>query len=228
LPHNSEGVSVAIEVSDTGAGMDGDTKQRCLEPFFTTKGERGTGLGLAMVYGMVKRHSADLEIDSIPGKGTTMRLVFQAATTSYVSTVRVPTPAVPNRKLRILIIDDDPLLIKSLRDILEGDGHIITAADGGQKGIDTFIAAKREGRMFSLVITDLGMPYVDGMKVAAAIKTEMSSVPIVLLTGWGQRLLAENEHPPNIDRILSKPPRIHELRTLFAEIESLTTTVPLA
>lgn len=228
LPHDSAGVSVAIEVIDTGAGMDGETRQRCLEPFFTTKGERGTGLGLAMVYGMVQRHSADLEIDSAPGKGTTMRLIFQAAMTAHLSTVRVPAAPSPNRRLRILIIDDDPLLIKSLRDVLEADGHVVTSADGGQKGIDEFVAAKRRGALFSLVITDLGMPYVDGMKVAAAIKKEMPTMPVVLLTGWGQRLLAEAERPPNIDRILSKPPRIHELRTLFAEIESLTSWVQSA
>jgi signal transduction histidine kinase/ActR/RegA family two-component response regulator/HAMP domain-containing protein len=228
LPHESSGVSVAIEVTDSGAGMDTETRQRCLEPFFTTKGERGTGLGLAMVYGMIQRHSADLEIDSEPGKGTTVRFVFQAALSTHVATVRVPAVLAPNRRLRILIIDDDPLLIKSLRDILEADGHTITAADGGQKGIDAFHAAKKRGALFSLVITDLGMPYIDGMKVAAAIKGEVPSMPVVLLTGWGQRLLAENEQPPNIDRILSKPPRIHELRTLFAEIDSLTTTVPLA
>ena len=70
--------SVVIEVTDTGVGMSEDTRRRCLEPFYTTKGERGTGLGLAMVYGMVQRHSASLEIDSEQGKGTTMRLVFTA------------------------------------------------------------------------------------------------------------------------------------------------------
>ncbi len=228
LPHDSSGVSVAIEVTDTGAGMDNETRQRCLEPFFTTKGERGTGLGLAMVYGMIQRHSADMEIDSELGKGTTIRLIFQAALPTHIATVRVPASSSPSRHLRILIIDDDPLLIKSLRDILEGDGHTVTAADGGQKGIDTFIAAKKRNAPFSLVITDLGMPYIDGMKVAAAIKAETPSMPVVLLTGWGQRLLAENELPPNIDRVLSKPPRIHELRTLFAEVDSLTTTAPIA
>lgn len=228
LPHDSAGVSVAIEVADTGAGMDDETRQRCLEPFFTTKGERGTGLGLAMVYGMVQRHSADLDIDSKPGNGTTVRLTFQAALPAHIATVRVPAAHVPNKRLRILIIDDDPLLLKSLRDILETDGHTVTAAESGQKGIDTFLAAQKRDASFSLVITDLGMPYIDGMKVAAAIKAAQPSTPVVLLTGWGQRLLADNEQPANIDRILSKPPRIHELRTLFAEIDSLTTPAPVA
>jgi signal transduction histidine kinase/ActR/RegA family two-component response regulator len=210
--------SVAIEVSDTGIGMDGEVRQRCLEPFFTTKGERGTGLGLAMVYGMVQRHSAELEIDSKPGHGTTMRLIFPVATPVFSSTIRMPAVQIPGRRLRILIVDDDPLLLKSLRDILESDGHIVTSADGGQSGIDAFRAAEARKEKFGLVITDLGMPYVDGFKVAANIKAASSSTPIVMLTGWGQRLLAEKELPPNIDRILAKPPRIHELRAVLAEL----------
>ena len=73
---------VQLEVADTGVGMDEETRRRCLEPFFTTKGERGTGLGLAMVYGMVQRHSAELEIDSALHQGTTMRITFPAALTA--------------------------------------------------------------------------------------------------------------------------------------------------
>src|SRR5690606_33122479 len=104
-----EGTSVMIEVIDTGVGMDEDTRRRCLEPFYTTKGERGTGLGLAMVYGMVQRHSASLEIDSEPGMGTTMRLIFTATGPATEATVRIGTLPAPPRPLRILLVDDDPL-----------------------------------------------------------------------------------------------------------------------
>jgi len=221
--HESPAMFVAFEVSDTGIGMDGETRQRCLEPFFTTKGERGTGLGLAMVYGMVKRHSADLDIDSTPGRGTTMRLTFAVATPMFTETVKFPAAQIPNRRLRILIIDDDPLLIKSLRDILEADGHFVTAAESGQKGIDEFSAAAKRSTHFSLVVTDLGMPYVDGMKVAATIKSQSPSTLIVMLTGWGQRLLEDKDLPANVDRVLSKPPRIHELRTIIAEVGAKAT-----
>ena len=113
--------AVTVEVVDSGIGMDEDARQRCLEPFFTTKGERGTGLGLAMVYGMMQRHGADIEIDSAPGVGTTMRLIF---------TVPKALPAEPGQKataiavparLHLLLIDDDPILLKSLRDALESE-----------------------------------------------------------------------------------------------------------
>jgi len=208
---------VYIEVSDTGIGMDEETRRRCLEPFFTTKGERGTGLGLAMVYGMIQRHSAELELESELGRGTTFRMIFPGYAPALTMTVRIPTPVVA-RRLRILLVDDDPLLIKSVQDALEGDGHVITPTNGGQAGIDAFSAAAKASHRFDLVITDLGMPYVDGRKVAAAIKAVSQRTPIVMLTGWGHRLVAENDIPPHVDRVLNKPPRLNELRMALAEL----------
>ena len=209
---------VCLEVSDTGIGMEAETRRRCLEPFFTTKGERGTGMGLAMVYGMAQRHRAELEIDSVPGQGTTVRLVFPAAPSAEDETVRQLALGLPVRPMRILIVDDDPIIIESLRETLRGDAHRVTAAEGGQAGIDAFEAARVNGEAFELVITDLGMPYVDGRRVAAAIKAASPNTPVVLLTGWGQRLTAENEVPPHVDRVLNKPPRLKELRAALAEL----------
>jgi signal transduction histidine kinase len=207
-----------VEVSDTGVGMDEDTRRRCLEPFYTTKGERGTGLGLAMVYGMVQRHSAEIEIESSVGVGTTIRLSFAAHTASVVSAPSATYPGAPGRRLRVLLVDDDPVLIKSLQDTLEEDGHQVIATHGGQAGIDAFAQAQRNEERFDLVITDLGMPYVDGRKVAASIKELSPATPIILLTGWGQRLIADNDTPANVDRVLSKPPRLNELRVAFLQL----------
>jgi signal transduction histidine kinase len=209
---------VLIEVSDSGVGMDEDTRRRCLEPFYTTKGERGTGLGLAMVYGMIQRHSAELEIDSAIGQGTTVRLIFPSQASSLVDaddTARFPAVT---RRLRILLVDDDPLLIKSLQDTLQEDGHVITATSGGQAGIDAFAAAAQRGEVIDVVITDLGMPHVDGRKVASSIKAISPKTPVILLTGWGQRLIAANESHPHVDKVLAKPPRLHELRAALAEL----------
>jgi signal transduction histidine kinase/CheY-like chemotaxis protein/uncharacterized membrane protein affecting hemolysin expression len=221
---------VALEVSDTGLGMDEETRRRCLEPFYTTKGERGTGLGLAMVYGMVQRHSAELDIDSAVRRGTTVRLTFNVPE-PLVPDMHADTGLVPSLvRVRILLVDDDPMLIKSLRHLLEEDGHEVAVADGGQKGIDTFTAAVKAGVPFALVITDLGMPYVDGRKVAAAVKAASAHTPVILLTGWGKRLLAENDIPPHVDRVLSKPPRVPEVRAALAELthaaRTATASVP--
>ena len=212
-PHD-EARAVVIEVSDTGMGMSEAVRNRCLEPFFTTKGERGTGLGLAMVYGMAQRHSAELEIDSEPGRGTTMRLTFQV--TAITATEAVLDGANAHVPLRLLLVDDDPLLLQSLEDVLRLEGHDVTTADGGQRGIDEFFAARARGEPFAVVVTDLGMPKVDGRTVAAAIKSASPATPVVLLTGWGQRLRDEAELPEHVDRVLSKPPRVSELRATLA------------
>ncbi len=205
-----------LEVEDTGLGMDEETRRRCLEPFFTTKKERGTGLGLAMVFGVAQRHDAAIEIDSAIGKGTIVRLIFPIpnATPHTVQPAYLPKPL---SQLRILVVDDDPLIIKSLRDILETDGHAVITANGGQEGIDVFRAAQDEQR-FAVVITDLGMPRVDGRKVASAVKAACPSTPVIMLTGWGQRLVAEDDVPPHVDRVLNKPPKLRELRTILAEL----------
>lgn len=207
--------SVRIEVGDSGVGMDEETRRRCLEPFFTTKGERGTGLGLAMVYGAIERHSAHIEIDTAPGKGTIVRLLFFIPGDMDEAAPIAEAPRLL-ASLRILAVDDDPMVLKALRDALESDGHRVVAADGGQSGIDMLHAAQACGEPFSLVITDLGMPYVDGRKVSSAVKSISPTTPVILLTGWGQRIDPEGELPLHVDRVLSKPPKLIELREALA------------
>jgi CheY-like chemotaxis protein len=221
-PGDSATRHVHLEVTDTGLGMDEETRKRCLEPFYTTKGARSTGLGLTTVYGMAQLHGADLQIQSTPARGTSVSLVF-AVTEKSGSTA---APGMASRglaqPLRILLVDDDPLLVKSLRDVLEQDGHAVTVAEGGQKGIDVFAAALARGTPFALVITDLGMPYVDGRNVAAAIKAASPQTPLILLTGWGNRLQVENDIPAHVDRLLGKPPRLAQLRAALAELTAMT------
>jgi signal transduction histidine kinase/ActR/RegA family two-component response regulator len=207
---------VAVEVGDTGIGMSDDTRRRCLEPFFTTKGERGTGLGLAMVYGIARRHNAEIEIESAVARGTTIRLLFPVTTTPSAGPGQVVTHKVPSR-LRILVVDDDPMLIKSLRDTLETDGHAIVTANDGVAGVETFRAAQKGSEPFAVVITDLGMPNMDGRQVASSVKEISPRTPVILLTGWGQRLIADGDIPAHVDRVLSKPPKLRELREALAE-----------
>lgn len=208
---------VEVEVGDTGIGMDEETRRRCLEPFFTTKGERGTGLGLPMVYGVVRRHNAQIEIESIQGEGTTIRLAFPPAAVKDGEVQPEMAEPAPSR-LRLLVVDDDPLLIKSLRDTLESDGHVVVTANGGREGIEAFKASEARGERFAVVVTDLGMPYVDGRKVASAVKAASPSTPVILLTGWGQRLVAEGGVPAHVDRVLNKPPKLRDLRGALAAL----------
>jgi len=127
-------------------------------------------------------------------------------------------------RMRLLIVDDDPTVLASLRAILLRDGHEVTAADGGQAGIEAFKASLEGGPAFTAVFSDLGMPYVDGRRVAETIKTLAPATPIILLTGWGQRLIPDSgELPVNVDYVLSKPPRLRELREVLSRVAQSTT-----
>ena len=113
-------------------------------------------------------------------------------------------------------MDDDPVLLKSLRDTLEGDGHVVVAANAGQTGIDQFRGARDSDQVFDVVVTDLGMPYVDGRQVAGAVKAMSPATPVIMLTGWGQRLVAEGDVPAHVDLVLNKPPKLRDLREALA------------
>ncbi len=202
---------VGLEVTDGGVGMDEDTQRRCMEPFFTTKGERGTGLGLAMVYGTMQRHGSGIQIDSALGKGTSFRFSFPVPSAHAVEVARAAQIEVP--ALDILVVDDDPLVSRAVRETFEKDGHRVSIADGGRAAIEAFVGAQERGHPFRVVVTDLGMPHVDGHQVSQAVKTADSNTIVILLTGWGQRLLAEGGTPENVDYVLPKPPTRNSLRT---------------
>jgi signal transduction histidine kinase/ActR/RegA family two-component response regulator len=210
---------VKLEVEDTGFGMDEETRTRCLEPFFTTKGQRGTGLGLAMVYGVAERHEAKIEIESKLGKGTTVRLVFPIRKPPAGSAAEVQAPE-QSPSLHILCIDDEPLLREILKEILQLDGHRVELASDGETGIATFLAA-RDSQPFDVVITDLGMPRVDGRQLAMTIKKEKPDVPIIMLTGWGTMMKADGDVPAQVDCVLGKPPRLSELRAALKRVTDL-------
>jgi len=212
---SAENRKVVVEVSDDGVGMDENTRSHCLEPFFTTKGVRGTGLGLAMVYGIAQRHRARLQVDSELGKGTIIRLLFPDAAGATAAQKRERPKT--NREMRLLLIDDDAMILQSLRNALEYEGHQVACANGGQAGIDMFRAARDRDQPFSAVITDLGMPHVDGRQVAAAIRSIERTARIIMLTGWGQLLADGTDAPAHVDKILSKPPNMWELREALSE-----------
>jgi len=205
-----------IEVRDTGTGMDEQTRRRCLEPFFSTKGEHGNGLGLAMVYGMLKRHDGEIEIISEPGHGTTMRMLFptgRARIERQQTTSRPQDGASrPATGARILIADDDATLLESLRAALEADGHHVLTADDGQSAIDAFEAADRSGVPFAAVITDFAMPMVDGRKVSTVINQMRPGTPVIMLTAYGNRVHAQDDTLPYVDHIMAKPANLVELR----------------
>jgi len=210
---------IQLEVHDNGIGMDETTRQRCMEPFFSTKTKRGgTGLGLAMVYGMMQRYEGTIEIESAPGKGTCVRLTFPVREApTQPAPAEVPQPE-PGRHLNVLCIDDDPQMQQILKDCLPGFGHKVSVAKSGRQGLTMFKNALKKQMPYDAVITDLGMPNVNGRRVTELIKAESPATPVIMLTGWGAVIEDESGSVPEVDAILAKPPSIKELNELLLRI----------
>jgi len=210
---------IQVEVKDTGAGMDEKIRQRCLEPFFSTKSLRGgTGLGLAMVYGMMQRHDGTIEIVSAPSRGTCIRLLFPIREKA-LPTARDPLLSVAqSQALHILCIDDDEAIRLLLADCLAHYHHIVATAASGEQGIELFHAARQKRQPFDVVITDLGMPKMDGHQVARTIKAESPLTPVVMMTGWGAMMKEDGETASEVDALTGKPPRMQELHELLLRL----------
>ena len=196
---------VILEVKDTGIGMTPDVRKRCLEPFFTTKGAAGTGLGLATSYGIVKRHHGEIQIESQAGHGTRMIVALPAVASSSVVEVRkqVPRPL----GLRILVIDDEELVRNVVAEFLLFDGHKVALADGPGVGL-----RKLKAGQYDLVITDRAMPEMSGDQLALRAKRAAPHVPILMLTGFGEFMNAANDLPEGVDIVVSKPVTLAALR----------------
>jgi PAS domain S-box-containing protein len=203
---------VTLIVSDTGTGMPEEIRRRCLEPFFSTKGEHGTGLGLAMVYGIVQRHDGEIEIDSAPGEGTTFRLQFPVQTPGAAAPERAPSAAVL-RSLRVLVVDDEPSVRELLSEYLRVDGHAVTTATNGRKGLEAF----RDGT-FDLVLTDRAMPEMNGDRLALAIKQLAPDMPVLMLSGFGDMMKSADELPAGVDAVVGKPVTLATLRDGMAAL----------
>ena len=221
LPHGGaitlgtqrEGEAVVLKISDTGTGMSEEVRRRCLEPFFTTKGQRGTGLGLSMVFGIIQRHSGTIAIESKPGRGTTFAL-------------RLPLPRIPaegatppdampalQRPLRVLVVDDQPILCQIVCQHLQEDLHTVETALNASEALKKFRAAP-----FDLVITDHVMAEMTGEQLAVAIKKLNPHTPVILLTGYAGESTAEKPPSEAIDLVLGKPLSRAALRQAFAKV----------
>jgi len=208
-----------IEVRDNGVGMDEKTRQHCLEPFFSTKSLRGgSGLGLAMVYGMMQRHEGTVEIESSPGKGTCVRLVFPVRQRKGDGGQESGSGQEAARSLRVLCVDDDPVIRQLLDDCLTQFNHRVSTVASGEEALKLFRSARESGQPFEVVITDLGMPHMDGNQLARMIKTEAPGTPIVMMTGWGTMMKEDGAQGPEADALMGKPPQIRELNNLLLRI----------
>ncbi|MCE9615174.1 MAG: response regulator [Lentisphaerae bacterium] len=206
---------VEVTISDTGVGMAESTLQRCFEPFFSTKGAHAAGIGLAVVYGIVRAHGGQVDVRSHAGRGTTVVVVLPAtlADVPRDASPLVPAARVPARALRILIIDDDGAICRLLGDHFRRRDHQVTSAICGQDGLRLF-----QPRAYDLVITDRAMPDISGDEVAARIRSQDPAVAILMLTGFGDLMKDAGTHPAGINGVVSKPVALEELDRAVAGV----------
>ncbi len=211
----THGQQLRITVRDTGCGMDPELATRCLEPFFSTKGERGSGLGLSMCYGILQQHGGDLSIDSVPGKGTTV-----VVTLPIRQPVPNPTP-VPAKKpqetgvdsLHILVVDDETMSLKVMQKLIERLGHEVDTAASGEQAL----AALGKGP-YHLLVTDRAMPGMSGDELALRARENCPGLPIIMLTGFGDLMNYANETPPGVDLVIGKPASLRDLNEAIGRV----------
>jgi CheY-like chemotaxis protein len=191
---------VIAEVTDTGVGMPPEIKARVFEPFFSTKGEAGTGLGLVNVHATVERHDGRIEVDSTPGRGTTFRLCFPAAP------LAMPAESV-GKRLRVLAVDDDPRMCRMVFRVLSPKGHEVTEAYSAEEGLE-HMARER----YDLVISDLGLGSgMNGWEFAQRVRDDYPSTRFILATGWGNSIDEVRARLFNVSAIVGKPYSIDAL-----------------
>ncbi|MBM3935322.1 MAG: response regulator [SAR202 cluster bacterium] len=206
LSTKQDGDHIAVAVKNTGAGMTDEVRRRCMEPLFTTKGNRGTGLGLAVAHTVVQRRNGTIDIQSAPGKGTTIQIRLPLQAEPAIPALQ---PAVhgATRRLHALVVDDEYILREVVAAYLTIDRHTYELAANGMEALEKFKAGH-----FDIVITDMGMSELSGDELASAIKQIDPNQPIVMITGFGEMLQAVTQRPTQADLVVPKPFTLAQLR----------------
>ena len=212
LRSSAENGQAVLEVSDTGSGMGEEARSRCLEPFFSTKGEKGTGLGLSMVFGIVKRHEGSLEIESTLGKGTTFRIRLPGITKALDDEADDEAGKM-KRSLRVLVVDDEPVSRLVLASYLTADGHRVVTAVDAEEAIGCF-----ENAEFDLMITDHAMPGMNGVMLAAAVREKRAGHPVILVTGFAAGGMGHDEDPACVNLVMRKPVPRRDLQRALVSV----------
>ena len=208
----ADGQEVHCVVSDTGPGMTEEVRQRAFEPFFTTKGPKSTGLGLSVTYGIVQRHNGKIEIDTTPGRGTTVHITLPAAP-PMARTQGSPAATEPTAEhLRILVVDDEPEVRSAVADMLGTAGYTAFQAAGGHEALAWLDA----GQPVDLILTDLGMPGMTGTDLARAVRGRWPHLRLGLMTGWDETEAPVGEASSVVDFVIAKPFKLSALLSAYA------------
>jgi signal transduction histidine kinase/CheY-like chemotaxis protein len=210
--------AVLLTVADTGVGMTSEVKNNVFDPFFTTKGEQGTGLGLSLAKGIIARHKGDIWVESSPGEGTSFTMKIPRC---RLEPDRSDSKSEKGQSTSVLVVEDEANIRDVLQEILSTAGHQVTLASDGEEGIRLYKEKKPD-----LVISDLGLPGVSGWEVAAAVKEENPSTPVVIFTGWGVKLDQADPKSQNVDKFITKPFNMRQILSLVSELGAGCKTEP--
>jgi two-component system, cell cycle sensor histidine kinase and response regulator CckA len=199
----SVGPHVMLAVTDTGVGMSPETRDRIFEPFFTTKDTgRGTGLGLATVFGIVRQSGGSIWVYSEPGHGTTFK-IYLPRFDGVPESPRAPTPvSVPRVAGRVLLVEDDAAVRTIAARVLRGDGYEVVEATTGREGLETF---KSLGGRFDLIVTDLVLPEMGGRAMIQALTSQGHVPPIVYMSGYTSEAMSAQSVLETGDQFIEKP-----------------------
>jgi signal transduction histidine kinase/ActR/RegA family two-component response regulator len=212
---------IVIEVRDTGIGMSEEHSRLVGDRSLEKPSTGRAGRGLAEVAEIIERHGGTLSIESELGRGTVVRLRLHASRFQIIPPPEgVVEPVHPTQASRILLVDDDPRLLSVLSDMLESFGHSVTTAAKGQEAVEVF-----DPSLHDVVITDLGMPHMNGWEVAELVKARSSDTPVFLLTGWGESVAA-HEGSQFVDRVIAKPVSAETLMEQLAELRRTRAPAP--
>jgi CheY-like chemotaxis protein len=198
-----EGKYLQLVVSDTGHGMERAILERIYDPFFTTKAPgEGTGLGLAVVHGVIKHHQGAITVFSEPGQGTTFKLYFPIHENAALMAESQTSTTISGGSARVLLVDDEAALAEVGKKMLEQMGYGVTFQTSGRQALEIFGAAPDD---FDLVITDQTMPRMSGTELAKSLLALRPTLPILLTTGYSATLNLEQAHALGIRELLLKP-----------------------
>ncbi|UCE05114.1 MAG: response regulator, partial [bacterium] len=207
---------IQITITDTGIGMDEQTRKMIFDPFFSTKGVKGLGMGLSIAYGIIKRHHGDVKVESKKGQGATFIIYLPVLKVDLKQEKQAVFPPSEKQMARILVVDDEEENLNLMSELLEMLGYQVVTASNGEQGLEKF---RTEGP-YNIVFTDLGMPGISGWKLTAALKKLDPKLPVVLMTGWGFQLQDEEVKEKKVDYVISKPFSVKDITRVVNQILS--------
>jgi CheY-like chemotaxis protein len=210
---------VVICVGDTGTGMSPEVKQRLFDPFFTTKGKAGTGMGLAVSFGIIRRHDGSIEVDSEPGRGTTFKIslpkVVATSTAAADALCEPPGVSACEDRVRVLVVDDETHVREVLIEALEAEGCEVISAQSGEIALALY--DQYEGK-FDAVFTDIGMPEMSGWELCTEIRERSKTMPLAIISGWADAISVQTRNAVKADWVVAKPFDINKICSIAEEI----------